>query len=95
MFDSVMFGGYQGVATAYVEGSFSMSLNARGGGGEKGSIEQYFRIMGLIYSGLPEIGIATREAMIACDNFDCFQETMLSIETIVPMFIIIAGTEAN
>jgi hypothetical protein len=43
-----MFGGYQGVATAYVEKSFSMSLNARGGGGDKGSIEQYFRIMGLI-----------------------------------------------
>jgi len=90
-----MFGGYQGVATAYVEKSFSMSLNARGGGGEKGSIEQYFRIMGLIVSGLPEIGIASREAMIKCSTFDCFQEEFLAVETIVPMYLIMAGIEEN
>lgn len=33
--------------------------------------------------------------MVACKTFDCFQETMLSIETIVPMYVIIAGTGEN
>ena len=51
--------------------------------------------MGKIYAGLPEIGIATREAMTNCDTFECTQETLSATKTIVPMYIIMAGVEEN
>ena len=92
LFDAVMFGGYVGVASGYQKGQYSLTLNARGV--EKG-VEEYFTIMGKIYAGLPEIGIATRDAMTSCGSFECVKDTMSSIKTVVPMYIIMAGTEEN
>lgn len=51
--------------------------------------------MGKIYAGLPEIGIATRDAMTSCATFDCMHDTISAMNTVVPMYIIMAGTEAN
>jgi len=68
LFEAVMFGGYVGVASGFMHNQYSLTLNARGV--EKG-IDEYFTIMGKIYAGVPEIGIATRDAMTACKNFQC------------------------
>jgi hypothetical protein len=87
-----MFGGYVGVASGYRPNQYSLTLNARGV--NKG-VEEYFNIMGKIYAGLPEIGIATRDSMTACDTFECMQETISAVTTVVPMYIIMAGTKPN
>jgi len=63
-----MFGGYVGVASGYQPGVYSLTLNARAV--EKG-VDEYFTIMGKILAGLPEIGIATRDAMTSCGTFEC------------------------
>jgi len=89
-----MFGGYQGVHTAFKPEGFSMTLNSRGGGGGS-QIEKYFRIMGDIYEGLPEIGIATRDAVIDCAGFDCLVDRLSTVTTIVPIYLIMAGLEDN
>jgi len=68
LFEAVMFGGYVGVASGYQPNQYSLTLNARGV--EKG-VDEYFTIMGKIYAGLPEIGIATRDAMTGCKDFAC------------------------
>ena len=68
LFDAVMFGGYVGVASGSLPGVYSLTLNARGV--EKG-VDEYFTIMGKILAGLPEIGIATRDAMTSCGTFEC------------------------
>jgi len=92
LFEAVMFGGYVGVASAYRPNSFSLTLNARDV--NKG-VEEYFHIMGKIYMGLPDIGVATRNALIACDNIDCMLDNISTMKTVVPMYFIMAGVEAN
>jgi len=92
LFDAAMFGGYIGVASAYRPGGYSLTLNARGM--DKG-IENYFTIMGRILAGRPEIGVMTRDAVTKCDTFDCVQDYTSKTRTVVPMYVIIAGVEAN
>eukprot|EP00350_Pseudokeronopsis_sp_OXSARD2_P000535 CAMPEP_0170565786 /NCGR_PEP_ID=MMETSP0211-20121228/79407_1 /TAXON_ID=311385 /ORGANISM="Pseudokeronopsis sp., Strain OXSARD2" /LENGTH=284 /DNA_ID=CAMNT_0010886753 /DNA_START=172 /DNA_END=1024 /DNA_ORIENTATION=- len=58
LYDAVMFGGYVGVLSAYKENAFSFTLNARGV--DKGIVNA-FEILGQIYIGLPEAGMAIRE----------------------------------
>ncbi len=92
IFEAVMFGGYVGVASGYRPNKYSLTLNARGV--NKG-VKEYFDVMGKIYAGLPEIGIATRDSMTNCDTFECMQSTISAVNTVVPMYIIMAGTEPN
>jgi hypothetical protein len=92
LYEAVMFGGYTGVASATRPGVYTFTLNARDV--NKG-VEEYFRIMAKIYQGLPEIGLATRDSVEACDNYDCMQETWSSFKTVVPMYLIMAGTGPN
>ena len=94
MFDSTSFGGYVGVVSAYSPNQFSMTLNSRGAGAEK-SIENSMKILHKVLKGLPDIGVATRHAMIASRDYDSFADYMLTHETVVPMYIIMAGIKEN
>mmetsp|Transcript_23177 Transcript_23177/g.17603 ORF Transcript_23177/g.17603 Transcript_23177/m.17603 type:complete len:200 (+) Transcript_23177:481-1080(+) len=89
-----MFGGYQGVHTAMSTHGYSMTLNSRGGGSGS-QVEKYFRIMGDIFKGLPEIGVAAREMMLACDSFSCMVDHFATTTTIVPIYGILAGSGPN
>jgi len=71
---------------------YTLTLNARN---VKKGVEEYFNIMSKIYMGNPEIGIATRDAIEACPDFDCMQETWSATQTAVPMYLILAGTKDN
>jgi len=61
-----MFGGYVGVASASRPGKYSLTLNARDV--NKG-VEEYFNVMSKIVLGRPDIGLASRNAITACDSF--------------------------
>jgi len=59
------------------------------------SVLNYFEIFGEIYAGLPEIGMASRDIVMACGDYKCLLDTIPSFNTIVPMYFIIAGTGPN
>jgi len=92
LYEAVMFGGYVGVASASRPGIFTLTLNARN---VKKSIEEYFNIMGRIYTGLPEVGIATRDAIESSDTFESMRDAWSATGTAVPMYLILAGTSGN
>lgn len=92
LFDAVMFAGYVGVASGQRLNEYSLTINARGV--EKG-VEEYFNIMGKIYSGLPEIGVMIRYAMTDNKDFESVQAAVAASRTVVPMYIIMAGTKEN
>jgi len=62
IFEAVMFGGYVGVASGSSPNQYSFTLNARDTAIPKG-VEEYFNIMGKILRGLPDIGVAARNAL--------------------------------
>jgi hypothetical protein len=92
LYDAVMFGGYTGVASASRAGQYTFTLNARN---VIKSVEEYFTIMGEIFEGRPEIGLATRDAIEQCADYDCMINTWSAMTTVVPMYLIIAGTSPN
>jgi len=92
IFESVMFGGYVGVASGYRPDAYSLTLNARGGGDLQG-VEKYFDIMARVYIGLPEIGVATRNAFTECDTYECIFDTLSNMDTVVPMYLIMADAK--
>jgi hypothetical protein len=92
LYDAVMFGGYTGVVSASRPGAYTLTLNARG---VKKGVEEYMNVMGKIYAGLPEIGIATRDAIESCGDYDCMLESWSATSTAVPMYLIMAGTGPN
>jgi len=46
-------------------------------------------------AGIPDIGVATRAALTTCNTFDCMMDTIKTMRTVVPMYFIMAGIEAN
>ena len=95
VFSSVMFAGYQGVHTAFKEGAYSFTMNARSVDPDDHGVKKYFRIMGEIYLGYPEIGIAAREGILASPDYDSLVAYFEEVETIVPIYVILAGMEPN
>lgn len=92
MFESVMFAGYVGVASAYKPNAFSLTLNARD---TDQSVENYFETMGRIFLGENEIGMITRDLMMECADYACMVSMIPQLKTIVPMYFIMAGTGVN
>lgn len=60
LYESVMFAGYVGVASASRPGAYSMTLNARD---VHKDVENFFKIMGDIFIGQGEIGMVTRDVV--------------------------------
>jgi len=92
LYEAVMFGGYVGVASASRLGKYTLTLNARN---VKKGVEEYFNIMGRIYMGLPEVGIATRDAIESSDSYEAIRDAWSATGTAVPMYLILAGLSGN
>eukprot|EP00349_Pseudokeronopsis_sp_Brazil_P005596 CAMPEP_0202959456 /NCGR_PEP_ID=MMETSP1396-20130829/3633_1 /ASSEMBLY_ACC=CAM_ASM_000872 /TAXON_ID= /ORGANISM="Pseudokeronopsis sp., Strain Brazil" /LENGTH=366 /DNA_ID=CAMNT_0049678015 /DNA_START=18 /DNA_END=1115 /DNA_ORIENTATION=+ len=92
LYDAVMFGGYLGVASAYKQNAYSFTMNARN---TPSTIANYFKTMAMVYIGLPEIGIAIREAFEEANDFDTAVELISTMRTIVPFYGIMSGPGAN
>eukprot|EP00350_Pseudokeronopsis_sp_OXSARD2_P013931 CAMPEP_0170542488 /NCGR_PEP_ID=MMETSP0211-20121228/1888_1 /TAXON_ID=311385 /ORGANISM="Pseudokeronopsis sp., Strain OXSARD2" /LENGTH=309 /DNA_ID=CAMNT_0010845559 /DNA_START=196 /DNA_END=1125 /DNA_ORIENTATION=- len=92
MYDAVMFGGYLGVVSAYKQNKFTFTMNARN---TDNTIKNYFKTMGQVYVGLPEIGVAIREAFEAATDFENAVELISTMRTIVPFYGILSGPGEN
>jgi len=45
--------------------------------------------------GLPEIGYMTRDALTTCEDYNCIVDVFSTTKTIVPIYMILAGTGPN
>lgn len=94
LYDANMFGGYVGVLTAFKRNAYSLSLNSRGYV-KGGAMKNYEMVVREIQLGVPEIGMATRDALNGADTFDQAVDAMSSFKTICPKYVIMAGMGPN
>jgi hypothetical protein len=45
--------------------------------------------------GLPEIAFLARDALTTCDDYDCVVDAFQNTNSIVPIYLIMAGNSAN
>lgn len=94
LFEAIQFGGDVGVYTGSRPGKYYFSLNARNSAETKG-VDAFFKVLAHVMEGLPEIAFLARDALTTCEDYDCVVDAFSHTNSIVPIYLIIAGNEAN
>ena len=91
-FTAVMFAGYNGVATAYKPGAFSISINERKPSWRTDPMGLVLNFW-FLFSGAQQVTKLTRDTLLTCNDYKCAYDKLSTSTVISPCYLIIAGTK--